>query len=474
LTNDVEIVENPPFQWKKVFADIAEFGGERHFFFGNWYWIKKGEEYGYDYVLVLDNGRYVVSLQDLKDISVSFRRMPEVKPSVRWSASHLKRFIEGEQPNPPETAVYDLCLEAYKRYIDYVEPGAPTIMALYTIQTYLMPIFDTTAYIMFSGTKKSGKSRNLDVAEQLVFNPLRTIDMTPSSLFRCIQDWQSTVLIDEADLDLPDRAPVIRTILNAGYRRGNYVTRTEKSSRDKHFVEQYDVFGPKIIVAPFGVAQGDREQMLFDRCIPITMQRTTDPDITKRKIDPKDSYWWDIRNHLYHFALKHWREIEKNYSELPGKLDLMSREYEKWSPLFAIAEYFGIFDELLKICREKVGEVFLEEESESSEVKLLRYVIKLYRDMNNDVHRFFKESVDGFEGYYVSASDLVDKLHSHYGKESWINPQRVGRIMTNVFGLKIKPLKIVRHGKPYYLLTESRLESLAKKYGINFDNPLES
>jgi len=93
LTNDVEIVENPPFQWKKVFADIAEFGGERHFFFGNWYWIKKGEEYGYDYVLVLDNGRYVVSLQDLKDISVSFRRMPEVKPSVRWSASHLKRFI---------------------------------------------------------------------------------------------------------------------------------------------------------------------------------------------------------------------------------------------------------------------------------------------------------------------------------------------------------------------------------------------
>jgi hypothetical protein len=65
------------------------------------------------------------------------------------------------------------------------------------------------------------------------------------------------------------------------------------------------------------------------------------------------------------------------------------------------------------------------------------------------------------------------RLEQHYGKESWINPRSIGRILTSVFALNRKPLKIVRSGKPYYFLEKRKLERLAGKYGINFENPLE-
>jgi len=471
----VDIVEKPPVQPKKVFNDIAEFDGERHLYFGGWYWIRSGDSFENAYVIVLDDGRYTANSVDLPKLGITFKKAPDLKPAPRWSPKHLKRFISGLEPNPSVDDTYDMVLSAYKSYIDYVEPGAPVILALYTIQSYLMPLFDTTAYIIFTGTKKSGKSRNLDVAEQLVFNPVRAVDVTPSSLFRIIEDWQATLLIDESDLDMPDRAVTLRSILLAGYKRGNVVLRTERTSRDKFIVERYDVFGPKIIVAPLGVGHGEREQMIFDRSIPIMMQRTTDAEITRKRIDPKDSMWEEIRNHLYFFAMKRWREVEKNYAEMPSKLDLISREYEKWSPLFSVAECFGLFSELEKYCREKVGEIFLEEESESAEVKLLRYIIYLFNRMeSNPPERLLKEEVDGVEGYYISPSSLVSQLQTHYGKENWIETKRIGRIMTNIFGLKTKPLKIVRQGYPYYMLTRKILESLAKKYGINFDNPLES
>jgi len=471
-----EILDESPFRWKKLFADVTEIDRQPHMYYGGWYWIRQPDgNYGCNYVMVLDDGRCFIGVEDIMGrAGVSFRRLPEVKPEPRWHAPFVKDFVRGDSSNPDEDNVYDLCLNAFRSYIDYEEPGAAMLMALYTIQTYLMPIFDTTAYILITGPKRSGKSKNFDVAEQLVFNPVRAVNMSVSSIFRIIEDWQATLLIDESDLDLPEKAAGIRTILLSGYKRGLFVLRTEKTTKDRHFVERYDVFGPKMIVAPQGVAETMREQMLLDRCIPITMQRTTDELLTKRSVRPSDPFWADIRHHLYCFALKHWREVADNLLEMPDKLPLMSREYEKWSPLFAVAEYFGLFDELFSFCREKVSEVFLEEESESSEVKLLRFLIHLFRSAEAGGEALVKESVmDGLEGYYVSSSELVMRLEQHYGKESWINPRSIGRILTSVFALNRKPLKIVRSGKPYYFLEKRKLERLAEKYGINFENPLE-
>jgi hypothetical protein len=281
-----EILDESPFRWKKLFADVTEIDRQPHMYYGGWYWIRQPDgNYGCNYVMVLDDGRCFIGVEDIMGrAGVSFRRLPEVKPEPRWHAPFVKDFVRGGSSNPDEDNVYDLCLNAFRSYIDYEEPGAAMLMALYTIQTYLMPIFDTTAYILITGPKRSGKSKNFDVAEQLVFNPVRAVNMSVSSIFRIIEDWQATLLIDESDLDLPEKAAGIRTILLSGYKRGLFVLRTEKTTKDRHFVERYDVFGPKMIVAPQGVAETMREQMLLDRCIPITMQRTTDEQLAERPL----------------------------------------------------------------------------------------------------------------------------------------------------------------------------------------------
>lgn len=490
-----EILDQPPYNYYRMFCDVARLkDGSRHLFFGGWYWIRvshaEGAQESYRYVLVFDNGLAVYDMEALMSHGIAFRRIPEAKPRTRWPPAKLLEFLGGKEPNPGVDSVYDMVLEAYKRYIDYPDPRDAMLLALYTIQTYLMPVFHTTAYILFTGAKRSGKSRNLEVAEQLVFNPIRTVDMTPASLFRIIEDWQATMLIDESDLDFPDTDSLIRRILLAGYKRGNTVARAEKTKKERHIVEQFDVFGPKMIVAPFGVSAGMRDQMLFDRCIPVIMERTANAELSKRRIDPEDPFWPDARHHLYLFALKKWREVEENYLNMPSKLQLISREYEKWAPLFAIAECFGLYDELEKYCREKVGEVALEEEAEAPEIQLLRYLIHHfshacedplatshtvteYTAKNQPVTMLMTARQVGEEkGFLINVGELAAAVEAYFGKDSWTNSRRIGRIMTSVLGFNKKPYKTVIRGKPHYWLTRAKLEQLAEKYGVSFEDPL--
>jgi hypothetical protein len=61
-----------------------------------------------------------------------------------------------------------------------------------------------------------------DVLGYLVANPVVGANFTPAVLFRVIHETQPTVLVDEIDSQLRDREKGhdLRSILNAGYRRG--------------------------------------------------------------------------------------------------------------------------------------------------------------------------------------------------------------------------------------------------------------
>ena len=460
-----EILERPPFEYSHPFADVAEIDGEEHYYFGQWLWVDftpVGGEVQRVYVAVLDDGRHIVETGagELREHGIVLKRVPAEKPVPRWPPWAVKKFLRGEPPNPGEMDVYDLCRRAYESYIDYGDEwGASMLMSLYTVATYLTPLWSSIGYVAISGPKRSGKSRNLDVAEQMVFNPLKTVNLTGAALFRAVDRFRATTLIDESDFRSPERKRDILIMMRAGYKRGSYVVREVKVQRkgeEKFKEEFFDVFGPKIIVVPEGM-----EEMLRDRCIFVNMQRSDAP-LTRKRIDPRDPIWEDIRAHLYYFALKHWRDVRAEYEKLDAG-EITSREYEKWAPVLAVAKVFDVYDDVYKYALEKIQETYLEEETEAPAIKLLRVCLHVA-----------KESEGVEERVYRSAQQLADKCEELIGRERWMKPGTIGNLLTNVFGLNRRPYKLVKGGQTVYWLDPKRLAKLARRYNVDPDNPLEA
>src|SRR5262245_32324287 len=117
-----------------------------------------------------------------------------------------------------------------------------------------------------SPEKRCGKTRNLDILACLVYRPIATANITPSTLFRVIDHFVPTLLIHEADTFLLNGPDELRGLLNAGlYRSTAFVVRCQAKVR---IPKMFSVWCRKTIAVI-----GRLPTTLQDRCIPIAMQR---------------------------------------------------------------------------------------------------------------------------------------------------------------------------------------------------------
>ena len=135
-----------------------------------------------------------------------------------------------------------------------------------------------------SPTKRCGKTRLAEIVELLSANGFRTVSATSAAMFRTIQahalkKQTITLIIDEAETlgTKSEAAETVREILNAGYRRGQYVLRCEKSSNDSYEPKRFSTYCPKVIVLI-----GALQDTIADRCIPIRMRRRKNGEQVER------------------------------------------------------------------------------------------------------------------------------------------------------------------------------------------------
>ena len=102
---------------------------------------------------------------------------------------------------------------------------------------------------------------------RLVNKPLAASNISPSCVFRSIDSWQPTLLIDEADSFLKDNEE-LRGIINSGHTRElAYVIRTVG---DDHEPRKFSTWCPKAIALI-----GKLPPTLHDRAIEIPLVRKT-------------------------------------------------------------------------------------------------------------------------------------------------------------------------------------------------------
>jgi len=237
--------------------------------------------------------------------------------------------------------ILDAVREAYCRYIGFASQAQPVALTLWTAHSHAIEAADCTPYIrVYSAEKESGKTRTEEVAFHLVRSGIRAASVSASALFRMIDAHHPTLLVDEVDAIFAPKSEQedLRSILNAGYERGNPVYRSVSVGKQWD-ATAYDAFSPKMLA---GIENGRLPDTLVSRSIPIGLQRKRkgEPSVAKfrKRMDPP-------RLHALREALVAWatedvvKSLAAAYPEpAPGLTD---RQDDIWEPLLAIADAAG-------------------------------------------------------------------------------------------------------------------------------------
>lgn len=290
-----------------------------------------------------------VSPEEQEKRGVYAHSTPSFSPEdSRWDRDRIKTYLAvKEYPLSPLEDVFELIKEVLDKYIDFYQPGYSSVIAVWIIGSYLFPIFASFPYLFVTGPRGSGKTKLLDVIAYLAFNTEKTSNATPSSVFRTVSSNMSTLLIDEAEtLRKGGEHYELTLILNAGYKRNGYVTRT---NMDSFQVERFDVYSPKIIAS---INQVDAT--LRSRGIGVNMIKTNNRNVGNKVVTDSPEYWAYIRDHLYRYALDFWRKVKNLYENEPEVNQLNCRQNELWAPLLAIAYQIdkGVFETVKSIALE--------------------------------------------------------------------------------------------------------------------------
>src|SRR5437867_1428207 len=133
------------------------------------------------------------------------------------------------------------------RYVD-VSPLFEKIASYYVLLSWVYDAFAELPYLRLRGDPGSGTTRFLLTAGALCYKPIFASGAsTVSPLFRILDAFRGTLIIDEGDFRLSDERAEIVKILNNGNAPGFPVLRSEATPQREFNPRAYAVFGPKIV-----------------------------------------------------------------------------------------------------------------------------------------------------------------------------------------------------------------------------------
>lgn len=209
-----------------------------------------------------------------------------------------------------------------------------TALTLWIAYSHVFDCFGVSPIMdLSSPTKRCGKSTAVVLCRHLCRAPLLSGNITPAALFRAVQAWKPTLLIDEADT-FAKMNDELRGILNAGHTRDTaFVVRSEGDGNEPRL---FSTWAPKLVAAI-----GRLPDTIEDRAIRIVLTRKPvsvkkldafDPEAVRRDCEL-------ARRRLARFVLDNIDVIATAEAERPDGLN--DRAWNNWRPLFAVAAAAG-------------------------------------------------------------------------------------------------------------------------------------
>lgn len=178
---------------------------------------------------------------------------------------------------------------------------------------------------------RCGKSTLGELVKEMVARPLYASNITPAALFRAVEKWKPTLLIDETDAFLNEKEE-LRGIINAGhYRSTAYVIRVVGEALEP---KQFCTWGAKALIGIGKIAH-----TLLDRSVVIELRRKLETERVEKVRHAEVGLFENIRRKLTRWAddeMAHYKALRPKPIEA-----IHDRAADNWEPLLAVAMLAG-------------------------------------------------------------------------------------------------------------------------------------
>jgi Protein of unknown function (DUF3631) len=204
--------------------------------------------------------------------------------------------------------------------------------SLWTLFTWALDLVQVAPIANITAPeKRCGKTELLSAIGRLAYRPMQVSDIATAALFRSIELWRPTLLIDEVDAFLRDNDEG-RGILNAGFTRDSaFVIRCVG---DDHLPTKFGIWGAKALCGIGKIAD-----TLADRSIPLRMRRKKLGEQAERLRHSDPEEWQQLRSKISRFIADNSHKISR--ARPPLIYSLNDRANDCWEPLLQIAEVAG-------------------------------------------------------------------------------------------------------------------------------------
>ncbi|MDI1278805.1 DUF3631 domain-containing protein [Methylobacter sp.] len=208
--------------------------------------------------------------------------------------------------------------------------------ALWVALTYFIDVVEVAPLAIINAPEKScGKTQLLTVIGRMAYRPLPASNASASALFRAVELWKPTILIDEADTFFRDNTE-LHGMINAGYLRDGFVLRSEAVG-DSFEPKKFSVFSAKALA---GIKlEKHLPDATMSRGIIFNLRRKLSGENVSRLRHAEPGLFVGIASKLIRFAGDYSKQVRQARPVLPDALS--DREQDNWDGLLAIASCAG-------------------------------------------------------------------------------------------------------------------------------------
>jgi len=335
-----------------------------------------------------------------------------------------------------EAELLELIIAHIHKYLD-ISPEMERFAAYYVLFSWLYDKFNTCPYLRVTGDTGSGKTRFLDSIGRLCYKPILVSGAATSApIFRLLENWQGTLVIDEADFAKSDTTVDLVKIMNSGFERFRPVVRCNKENPND--IEIHRVFGPKVIASRYKFF----DSALESRCLAEQI-RPTGRDIPTNLTKAFFAEEAELRNKLLMYRFRNY----DNEFSAPAVLENIEPRLRQM-----VASFLSIISKDPKMVEDfttfinKYQLELIEDRADSHEGSVTNAVYQQYE-----------------KGFPVTPSEISEMVNVGATLKEKLGPKKIGRVLKSL-GLTVK---LTRRGEKVSRIVqydEDRLATIFRRY----------
>lgn len=226
--------------------------------------------------------------------------------------------------------IFETCL----RFI-VVSTSEAIVLTLWIAFTWFIDVVQVAPLLIINAPELAcGKTQAFDFVARLSARSMASANSSMAYLFRAIELWQPTILIDEADTFIRENHEM-KGVINAGYLRASaFIGRVVG---ENHEPKQFNVWGAKVL-AGISLERHLPESTMSRGHIINLRRKMAHETVILIRHEPTNSFDL-LASKLARFAEDYSEQVEMARPELPSELN--DRSKDNWEPLLAIAGCAG-------------------------------------------------------------------------------------------------------------------------------------